>query len=71
MTKLVSYDFEVTNYASVKAPRGVDPDTLLDQALESLLSKARNNEIDFECKQIFDGETGEYSPAPEYQEDGQ
>ena len=38
MSKTVSYDFEIMNFVTVKAPYGVNPNTLLDQALEELLS---------------------------------
>ena len=65
MTNTVSYDFEIMNFVTVKAPYGVNPNTLLDQALESLLSQVRSNKIEFNCKQIFNDETSEYEPIPE------
>ena len=65
MTNTVSYDFEIMNFVTVKAPYGVNPNTLLDQALEELLLSIRNNEIDLDCKNTYDQETGQYEPIPE------
>ena len=65
MSKTVSYDFEIMNFVTVKAPYGVNPNTLLDQALEELLSSIRNNEIDLDCKNIYNDETSKYEPIPE------
>ena len=67
MSKTVNYDFSIANFVTVKAPYGVNPDTLLDQALEQLLLLVRNNEIEFHCVNTFDADTGEYEPiiAPE------
>lgn len=67
MSKTVNYDFSIGNFVTVEAPYGVNPDTLVDQALEKLLSlvHSSNNEIEFHCKNTFDGETGSYEPIPE------
>jgi hypothetical protein len=74
MSKTVNYDFSIANFVTVKAPYGVNPDTLLDQALEQLLLLVRNNEkeagvgqypIEFHCVNTFDADTGEYEPIPE------
>ena len=65
MSKTVSYDFEIMNFITVKAPYGVNPNTLLDQALEELLLSIRNNEIDLDCKNIYNDETSKYEPIPE------
>ena len=65
MSNTVSYDFEIMNFVTVKAPYGVNPNTLLDQALEELLSSIRNNEIDLDCKNIYNDETSKYEPIPE------
>ena len=65
MTNTVSYDFEIMNSVTVKAPYGVNPNTLLDQALEELLLSIRNNEIDLDCKNIYNDETSKYEPIPE------
>ena len=64
MSKTVNYDFSIANFVTVEAPYGVNPETLLDQALEKLLSLP-NNEIEFHCENTYDKATGEYEPIPE------
>jgi len=64
MSKTVNYDFEIMNYVTVEAPYGVNPETLLDQALEKLLS-LHKNEIELHCENTYDQETGQYEPIPE------
>jgi len=64
MSKTVNYDFEIMNYVTVEAPYGINPEKLLDQAVEKLLS-LHKNEIELHCENTFDGETGSYEPIPE------
>ena len=61
MSKAVSYDFSITNFVTVKAPYGVNPDTLVDQAKKSITL----SEIEFHCENTYDQETGQYEPIPE------
>ena len=61
MSKTVSYDFSITNFVTVKAPYGVNPDTLVDQAKKSITL----SEIEFHCENTYDQETGQYEPIPE------
>ena len=61
MSKTVNYDFSITNFVTVKAPYGVNPDTLVDQARKSITL----SEIEFHCENTYDSETGSYEPIPE------
>tara|TARA_B100001564_G_C20501083_1_gene606232 strand:+ start:347 stop:598 length:252 start_codon:yes stop_codon:yes gene_type:complete len=78
MSKTVNYDFSITNFVTVKAPYGVNPDTLLDQAADKLLSLnfeiqhtcgyskvVHKNQIELHCENTYDQETGQYEPIPE------
>ena len=49
MSKTVNYDFEIINYVTVEAPYGVNPNTLLDQAVEKLLS-LHKFQIELHCE---------------------
>ena len=64
MSKTVNYDFEIMNYVTVEAPYGINPEKLLDQAVEKLLS-LHKNEIELHCENTYDQETGQYEPIPE------
>ena len=66
MSKTVNYDFSITNFVTVKAPYGVNPDTLVDQARKSITL----SEIEFHCENTYDSETGSYEPIPEEWYDG-
>ena len=70
MSKTVNYDFSITNFVTVQAPYGVNPNTLLDQAVEKLLS-LHKFQIELHCENTYDQETGKYEPIPEewYDED--
>ena len=35
--KLVGYDFEMDTFISVLAPKGTDPDTLIEEALQRFM----------------------------------
>ena len=61
MSKTVSYDFSITNFVTVKAPYGVNPDTLVDQAKKSITL----SEIEFHCENTSEPEPGQYEPIPE------
>ena len=61
MSKTVSNDFEIMNYATVKAPYGVNPDTLVDQVRKSITL----SEMEFHCENTYHSETGSYEPIPE------
>jgi len=52
MSKTVNYDFSITNFVTVQAPYGVNPETLLDKALDKLLSLPKN-EIEFHCRKYI------------------
>jgi hypothetical protein len=55
--KIVSYDFTVDNIIAVEAPVGTDPDTLVDQALETLIERChQSGEISFVFDKVFDPE---------------
>ena len=60
MTNNVSYDFSVDSVVVVDAPIGTDPDTLIEQAKQSLIHKIREGDIAFRFERIFDSETGAY-----------
>ena len=72
MSKTVNYDFSITNFVTVKAPYGTNPDTLVDQALEQLLALlplgwgvgGNSSEIEFRCENTLDDD-GNYEPIPE------
>ncbi len=54
MEKLVSFDFTLDNIISVKAPKGTDPDTLLNQ-LRGKLCEVINDECEvFMFEGIFE-----------------
>ena len=63
--RMVSYDFDVQSIVAVDTPYGTDPDTLIGQALVKLIQRARHEEIELVCENIFDGETGAYEDVPD------
>ena len=62
--KTVSYDFEIMNFVTVKAPYGTNPDTLVDLAFVELIKLTRRDGIEFHCMNTLDDD-GEYEPIPE------
>jgi hypothetical protein len=57
--KIVSYDFEVTSFVGIEAPEGTDPETLMAQAKEEFVRRFRTYDMEIQCFQIYDSETGE------------
>ena len=51
---IVTFDFTLNNIISVKAPRGTDPDTLLDQLHEELKDLVFDNCETFSFEGIFE-----------------
>ena len=58
MSKTISYDFNVDSLISVEAPIGTDPDTLIEQVLANLISRAANKDLTVTFEDFFDPETG-------------
>ena len=58
MSKMISYDFNVDSLISVDAPIGTDPDTLIEQALANLISRAANKDLTITFEDFFDPDTG-------------
>ena len=63
--RIISYDFDVQSIVAVNAPYGTDPDDLVGQALIKLIQRARHQDIELVCENIFDPETGYYEEIPE------
>lgn len=57
--KIVSYDFEVTSFVGIEAPEGTEPETLIEQAKEEFVRRFRTNDMEIQCFQTYDSETGE------------
>ena len=58
MSRMISYDFNIDSLISVDAPIGTDPDTLIEQVLTSLISRAANKDLTVTFEDFFDSETG-------------
>jgi len=57
----IAFDFEVVSYVSINAPKGTDPDTLLEQARTLFAERTATGEAEVMFFQTFDSETGEYN----------
>tara|TARA_R110000824_G_scaffold76008_1_gene192741 strand:+ start:305 stop:514 length:210 start_codon:yes stop_codon:yes gene_type:complete len=60
MSKMINYDFTVDSLVSVKAPKGTDPDTLIEKALQKLIQRAKEGDVALMFDTVFDSETGSY-----------
>jgi hypothetical protein len=58
MSKIISYDFNVDSLISVEAPIGTDPDTLIEQVLAKLITRAAEKDLTITFEDFFDKETG-------------
>ena len=58
MSKTISYDFNVDSLISVEAPVGTDPDTLIEQVLAKLITRATEKDLTITFEDFFDKETG-------------
>ena len=58
MSKMISYDFNIDSLVSVEAPIGTDPDTLIEQVLAKLITRAVEKDLLITFEDFFDSETG-------------
>ena len=63
--RIVAYDFDIQSIVAVNAPYGTDPDTLIEQVFIKLIQRARHQDIELVCENIFDPETGYYEDIPD------
>ena len=58
--KIVNYDFTIDSLVSVEAPKGTDPDTLIELAMIKLAERVKEGDITLMFDTCFDSETGAY-----------
>ena len=58
--KKVNYDFTVESLVSVEAPKGTDPETLVELAMAKLVERTKEGDIALMFDTCFDSETGAY-----------
>ena len=58
--KIVNYDFTIDSLVSVKAPKGTDPETLVELAMIKLVERTKEGDIALMFDTCFDSETGAY-----------
>jgi len=58
--KIVNYDFCIDNLVSVEAPKGTDPETLIELAMIKLAERVKEGDVTLIFDTCFDRETGAY-----------
>ena len=57
---MITYDFSVDSLTCVEAPRGTDPDTLVEAAKQKLTEYIKTDNIVLTFENVFDPDTGDY-----------
>jgi|TARA_R100000008_G_C3437761_1_gene92849 hypothetical protein len=57
---MITYDFSVDSLICVEAPRGTDPETLVEAAKQKLTEYIKTDNIVLTFENVFDPDTGDY-----------